>query len=82
MKNFVCATIYNPDGQVIKLAKDIITCQSNNNTSICAMVPEPLIVKQIYEYLETGDFLSLAQYGFCSGCSTSEQLLLAYEYVS
>ena len=50
-------------------------------TSVVCKSLERLIVSHICEYLEINELISEHQYGFRSGYSTTEQLLLTYDYV-
>ena len=51
-------------------------------TSVVCKTLERIIVSKIMEHLESNNLLSEEQYGFRSGRSTTDQLLLTYEYVS
>ena len=51
-------------------------------TVVCCKRLERKISEHIYNYLDSSSLLSSQQFGFCSGHSTTEQLLLVYEYVS
>ena len=51
-------------------------------TSVCSKTLERLITSQLYTYLDSKNLLSATQFGFCSGLSVSDQLLLTYDYVS
>ena len=53
-----------------------------SNTSVVSKVLERLVVKQLYEFLESCDVLSPAQFGFRPGRSVADQLLLTYDYVT
>ena len=43
---------------------------------------EKLLVQQLYDYLDANELLSRFQFGFRSGKSVDEQLLLCYDYVT
>ena len=51
-------------------------------TSVSCKCLERIIVKQLYAYLEVNNILSEHQFGFRSGRSTMDQLLLVYHDVS
>ena len=51
-------------------------------TSVCSKTMERLLVQQLYSYLEANGLLSDFQFGFRSGKSVGEQLLLCYNYVT
>ena len=51
-------------------------------TSVVCKTLERILVNKIMEYLEHNDILVKEQYGFRVGYSTTEQLLLTYDYVS
>ena len=51
-------------------------------TSVCCKTLERIISNHIREYLDTNSLLSEHQFGFRTGYSTSDQLLLVYEEVS
>jgi hypothetical protein len=50
-------------------------------TLVCCKSMERMVVARLTEYLEINDILSPHQYGFRSGRSTEDQLLLTYEDV-
>ena len=62
------------------------SCPSNyrpiSMTSVCSKALERLIVSRLYDYLNCNSLLSAFQFGFRAGLSVSDQLLLAYDYVS
>ena len=75
------------DSDVMPLFKGGIHSSPTNyrpitKTSVCSKTLERLIVSQLFEYLNENDLISICQFGFRSGLSVSDQLLLAYEYVS
>ena len=51
-------------------------------TSVPCKVMEKIIVEHLQEYLQTNSILSHHQFGFRSGRSTMEQLLIVYEEVT
>lgn len=51
-------------------------------TSVACKCMERLVVDQLYKYLEVHNILSSEQFGFRSGRSTMDQLLLSYNDVS
>ena len=51
-------------------------------TSICSKTLERIIASQLHDYLDVHNLLSPFQFGFRAGLSVSDQLLLAYDYVS
>ena len=51
-------------------------------TSVCSKTLERLIVSRLYDYLNVNNLLSAFQFGFRAGLSVTDQLLLAYDYVS
>ena len=51
-------------------------------TSVCCKRLERKLSDHIYNYLDSSSILSSHQFGFRPGHSTTEQLLLVYEYVS
>ena len=51
-------------------------------TSVSCKCMERLVVDQLYEYLEVHNILSSEQFGFRSGRSTMDQLLLSYNDIS
>lgn len=51
-------------------------------TSVCCKTLERIITQHLSEYLETKGLLSTEQFGFRSGRSTMDQLLLVYSEVS
>ena len=51
-------------------------------TSVCCKSLESILVKVIYDYLCSNDLLNDEQFGFRSGRSTEEQLLLTYNDIT
>ena len=51
-------------------------------TCVLCKTLERIVINKLLDYLNTNDLISDDQYGFRSGRSTTDQLLLTYEYVS
>ena len=51
-------------------------------TSVCCKTLERIVVAGLTEYLDNNDLLSIDQFGFRSGRSTEDQLLLTYNSIT
>ena len=51
-------------------------------TSVCSKTLERIVVSSINDYLDTHHILSIHQFGFRSGRSAQDQLLLTYNYIT
>lgn len=51
-------------------------------TSVSCKILERIIVAALHNYLEANSILNVNQFGFCSGKSVEDQLLLTYDAVS